>query len=58
MTAKTAAKTAKAAQHMEGMTLEDILDMGPEGLEEIPYVGGVRAQTIYKAAMEMAGGAT
>lgn len=44
--------TDKIAKSMEGWTLEDIVEAGPEGLLEIKGVGDVRAKAIYNAAIE------
>jgi len=49
--------TAKMAQSLakRGVTdLEDILDMGVGGLEEIDGIGPQKAKIIYRAAMEKA----
>jgi len=45
--------TDKIAAAMVGMTLEDIVDAGPEGLLDIKGVGPARAKAIYNAALEM-----
>lgn len=47
--------TSKIAKQMEAMgiaELEDILDLGVEGLQDIRGVASVRAETIYGAALE------
>lgn len=46
--------TAKIAQRLEGLDLEDVLDMGEEGLQAIEYVGKSRAKAIYAAAIKAA----
>lgn len=44
--------TAKIAQKLEGYDLEDIMEMGEEGLQGIPYIGKSRAKSIYAATIE------
>jgi len=44
--------TDKIAEKLEGYTLQDVVDMGVEGLQDIPYVGPSRAKAIYAAASE------
>jgi glycosyltransferase involved in cell wall biosynthesis len=44
--------TAKIAQKLEGLDLEDVLEMGEEGLQQIQYVGPSRAKAIFAAAKE------
>ena len=44
--------TARIAQKLEGYDFEDILDMGMEGLQDIPYIGKTRAKAIYNAVVE------
>ena len=44
--------TAKIAEKLNGLDLEDVLEMGVEGLQEIQYVGPSRANSIYEAAVE------
>jgi hypothetical protein len=46
--------TAKIAQQLADYDLEDVLDMGEEGLQELNYVGPSRAKAIYRAAVELA----
>ena len=44
--------TDKIAEKLNGYGLEDVVKMGIEGLQEIPYVGPARAKTIFAAATE------
>jgi len=44
--------TAKIAEKLKEYDLEDVVEMGEEGLQDIPYVGVRRAKSIYRAAME------
>jgi len=44
--------TDKIAEKLKGYTLEEVVKMGTEGLQEIPYVGPARAKTIFAAAVE------
>jgi len=44
--------TAKIAKKLEGYDFEDILDMGTEKLQDIPYIGKARAKAIYNAVVE------
>lgn len=48
--------TAKIAERLETYDLEDVVEMGIEGLQEIPYVGATRAKAIYNAALELISG--
>lgn len=52
--------THKVAEELERRgveSLDDILDMGEDGLKDIPYIGSVRAKMLYNAAVEAASGA-
>lgn len=44
--------TLNIAKRLEGYDLEDVIEMGEEGLQEIEYVGPTRARVIYAAALE------
>ena len=49
--------THKVAEELERRgvdSLDDILDLGEDGLKDIPYIGPVRAKMLYGAAMEAA----
>jgi hypothetical protein len=46
--------TAKIAEQLEQFDLDDVLEMGEDGLQDIKYVGASRAKSIYRAAMELA----
>ena len=53
---KVAGVTARIAQQMleRGVdSLEDIVELGAEGLQQFEYVGTVRAKAIYNAAQEL-----
>ena len=48
--------TAKIATRLEGLGLQDVVEMGEEGLQNFEYVGPARAKAIYAAAVEALGG--
>lgn len=49
--------TANIAQQLGDVTLEELVEMGIEGLQDIKYVGATRAKSIYAAAVEALSGA-
>ena len=43
--------TAKIATRLKGLSLQDVVEMGEEGLQNFEYVGPARAKAIYAAAV-------